>query len=78
MFAAAFPLSSPFVMLARAAEQPAIWPHLVAIAWQAVWVVVILWFGARLFRRSVLKSGPSRRPWWRAAKSGSAQNAAAR
>ena len=36
--AAIFPLSSPFVMMARAAEQPQIWPHLVAIAWQALWV----------------------------------------
>ena len=30
--AAAFPLSSPFAMIARAAESSAIWPHLVAIA----------------------------------------------
>lgn len=62
--AAAFPLSSPMVMIARAAEQPEIWPHLVAILWQAVWVAIILSFGAKLFRRTVLKSGP-RAPWWR-------------
>ena len=62
--AAAFPLSSPMVMIARAAEQPEIWPHLVAILWQAVWVAIILSFGAKLFRRTVLKSGP-RTPWWR-------------
>jgi ABC-2 type transport system permease protein len=62
--AAAFPLSSPLVMLARAAEQPQWWPHLLAILWQAAWVVFILWFGAKLFRRTVLKSGP-RLPWWR-------------
>jgi ABC-2 type transport system permease protein len=62
--AAAFPLSSPFAMIARAAENPAIWPHLVAIAWQALWVALILRLAARLFRRSVLNSGP-RRKWWR-------------
>ena len=59
--AAIFPLSSPYVMLARAAERPELWPHLVAIAWQLLWVALILWGAARLFRRSVLKSGSSRR-----------------
>jgi len=62
--AAAFPLSSPLTMLARAAEEPAWWPHVVAILWQALWVGLILRFGAKLFRRTVLKSGP-RLPWWR-------------
>jgi ABC-2 type transport system permease protein len=66
--AAAFPLSSPFVMIARAAEQPQIWPHLIAIAWQALWVALILRVAARIFRRSVLKSGPVRPFWRRAAK----------
>jgi ABC-2 type transport system permease protein len=62
--AAVFPLSSPLAMLARAAEQADIWPHLVAIAWQALWVALILRGGAQLFRKTVLKSGP-RLPWWR-------------
>jgi len=62
--AAAFPLSSPFAMIARAAESPAIWPHIIAITWQALWVALILRVAARLFRRSVLNSGP-RRKWWR-------------
>ena len=62
--AAVFPLSSPFAMIARAAESPAIWPHLIAIVWQALWVALILRIAARLFRRSVLNSGPRRR-WWR-------------
>lgn len=62
--AAIFPLSSPMTMLARGAEQPELWPHLVAIFWQALWVGLILRFGAQLFRRTVLKSGP-RLPWWR-------------
>jgi ABC-2 type transport system permease protein len=63
---AIFPLSSPFVMIARAAEQPQLWPHLVAIVWQALWVALILRVAARLFRRSVLKSGPAQ-PFWRRA-----------
>jgi ABC-2 type transport system permease protein len=61
---AIFPLSSPLVMIARAAEQPELWPHLLAVAWQLIWVGIILWFSARLFRKSVLKSGPQRR-WWK-------------
>ena len=61
IFAAAFPLSSPFAMLARAAEQPDRWPHLVALVWQAIWVALILLIGARMFRKSVLKSGPMSR-----------------
>ncbi|MBA2466060.1 MAG: ABC transporter permease [Sphingomonas sp.] len=65
--AAVFPLSSPFVMVARAAEQPELWPHLVAIVWQLLWVALILRVAARIFRRSVLKSG-SARPFWRRAK----------
>ena len=65
--AAAFPLSSPYVMVARAAELPELWPHLVAIAWQLAWVAVIIRVASRLFRRNVLKSGPVRRRWWRKA-----------
>ena len=64
--AAVFPLSSPFAMIARAAEQASIWPHLVALVWQALWVALILKLASAIFRRSVLKSGPSRRwPWQR-------------
>lgn len=62
---AAFPLSSPLVMVARAAELPELWPHLLAILWQALWVGLIVVVSARWFRRTVLKSGPSRRPWWK-------------
>jgi ABC-2 type transport system permease protein len=65
--AAAFPLSSPMTMLARAAEGPELWPHFVGIIWQALWIALILRFGAQLFRKTVLKSGP-RLPWWRVGK----------
>ncbi len=64
--ASIFPLSSPFSMIGRAAEQSAIWPHAAALLWQALWVVIILRASASLFRRSVLKSGPGFRwPWQR-------------
>lgn len=55
--AAAFPFSSPFAMVARAANSPEIWPHLLALAWQALWVVITVTVAARLFRRGVLQSG---------------------
>ena len=59
MVAAIVPFSSPFAMLARAAMQPEIWPHFVAIAWQGLWVFLIVRAGAALFRKTVMKSGPS-------------------
>lgn len=55
---AAFPLSSPFVMLGRAAQDGALWPHLLALGWQALWVAIFIRLGAGLFRRRVMKSGP--------------------
>jgi len=65
--AAIFPLSSPMVMLARAAQEPQWWPHIAAILWQALWVGLILHLGAKLFRKTVLKSGPRTR-WWKRAR----------
>jgi len=64
-----FPFSSPFAMLARAAQFGALWPHLVALGWQALCVSLIIRAGARIFRRSVMKSGPAprKRRWWRRA-----------
>lgn len=56
-FAEWFPFSSPFAMAAHAATDTALWPHLVALVWQASWVAVTIWFAARLFRVGVLKSG---------------------
>ncbi len=55
-----FPVSSPYAMLARAAQHEEVWPHLVALGWQVLWVVLIVRAGAQLFRRSVMKSGPAR------------------
>jgi ABC-2 type transport system permease protein len=55
--AALFPLSSPMMMISRAAQTPEIWPHLAALLWQALWVWIVIRLGAALFRRNVLKSG---------------------
>ncbi|MGL5837416.1 MAG: ABC transporter permease [Sphingorhabdus sp.] len=57
LVAAIFPFTSPFAMIARAAQDATLWYHLVAIVWQAVFVVVILRMGVWLFRRNVMKSG---------------------
>ena len=59
--AAIFPLSSPFAMLARAAQSDALWPHALALAWQALGVVLFVRFGALLFKRRVMKSGKAGR-----------------
>ena len=51
------PFSSPFAMLARAAQDAAVWPHLAAIGWQVLWVGLLVRIGSRLFRTRVMKSG---------------------
>ncbi len=57
--AIAVPFSSPYAMLARAAQDPALWPHVAAFVWQALCVGLLIRAGARLFRTLVMKSGPS-------------------
>lgn len=55
--AAIFPFSSPLTMISRAAQLPELWPHLLAIAWQSLWVWLVVKLSAGLFRRNVMKSG---------------------
>ncbi len=55
--AAVFPLSSPFAMLARAAQSEALWPHALALAWQGLCVILFVRIGAGIFRRRAMKSG---------------------
>jgi ABC-2 type transport system permease protein len=55
-FAYIFPFSSPMSMVAMAAQSTTLWPHLVALIWQALWIVLIVRMSSRLFRRTVLKS----------------------
>ena len=59
-FAEVFPLSSPFAMAGHAANRAELWPHIAALAWQALWVAIFIVLGARLFRRGVLQSGSAR------------------
>ncbi|OGS53094.1 MAG: ABC transporter permease [Erythrobacter sp. RIFCSPHIGHO2_12_FULL_63_10] len=69
MLAIAFPLSSPFAMMARAAMQEALWPHALALVWQTLAVLLIVRGGSKLFRTRVMKSGSAgrgkaRRRWF--------------
>ena len=57
LFAAIFPFTSPFAMIARAAQDATLWHHAIAILWQAIFVAIILRVGVYLFRRNVMKSG---------------------
>ncbi|MBH0114658.1 ABC transporter permease [Novosphingobium sp. YJ-S2-02] len=52
-----FPFSAPFAMLARAAQDPALLPHLAAVLGQGAWVVLLVRLGSALFRKRVMKSG---------------------
>jgi ABC-type Na+ efflux pump permease subunit len=63
LIAEVFPLSSPFAMAGHAAARTEVWPHLAALAWQALWVTIFISVGARLFRRGVLQSGSAAGPW---------------
>ncbi|MCL9982246.1 MAG: ABC transporter permease [Erythrobacter sp.] len=57
MAAIAFPLSSPFAMLARAAMEPQLWTHALALVWQGLAVLALVKGGSLLFRKRVMKSG---------------------
>lgn len=59
------PWSSPFAMAARGATDAALWPHLLALGWQGLWVAVTIWLSVRIFRAGVLRSGGSWWPWSR-------------
>ena len=72
LLAIGFPLSSPIAMLARAALDETLWTHAAALAWQAMWVVLLVKGGSMLFRKRVMKSGGAgrekKRRWWQRAK----------
>jgi ABC-2 type transport system permease protein len=66
------PFSSPFAMLARAAQDDRLWIHAAAIAWQVLCVAAFVRAGSMLFRRWVMKSGQARgerKSRWRRSKS---------
>ncbi|QZD86948.1 ABC transporter permease [Qipengyuania psychrotolerans] len=57
LFAVLFPVSSPYAMVARAAQSPVLWTHAAAIAWQLLWVAIFVRIGSSMFRKLVMKSG---------------------
>jgi ABC-2 type transport system permease protein len=52
------PFSSPLAMIAYGAQYETLWPHLLALAWQALWIMLIIRISSRMFRMTVLKSSP--------------------
>ena len=60
-FAVLFPFSSPFAMIARAAQMDNLWQHGLALIWQGIFTMIIIRFSVMLFRRNVMKSGQAAR-----------------
>jgi ABC-2 type transport system permease protein len=52
-----FPFSSPLAMIAEAGQSEKLWPHLLAIPWQFLWVFILIRLSSAIFRKTVLKSG---------------------
>jgi ABC-2 type transport system permease protein len=61
VFASVFPFSSPFAMIGRAALEPVLWHHAVAIIGQIFFAILLLRIGVHLFKRNVMKSGSAGR-----------------
>jgi ABC-2 type transport system permease protein len=57
IFASVFPFSSPFAMIGRAALEPVLWHHAVAIIGQIFFAILLLRIGVYLFKKNVMKSG---------------------
>lgn len=53
-FAEIFPFTSSYSMVARAAVEPGIGWHLIALGWQTIWVAIVIGISVRLFRAGVL------------------------
>jgi ABC-2 type transport system permease protein len=60
-FAAFFPFSSPYAMIARAAQDDRVWIHGVAILGQLAFATLLLRVSVKLFKRNVMKSGSAGR-----------------
>jgi ABC-2 type transport system permease protein len=61
VFASVFPFSSPFAMIGRAALEPVLWHHSVAIIGQIFFAILLLRIGVYLFKKNVMKSGSAGR-----------------
>lgn len=59
------PWSSPFAMAARGATDAALWPHVLALGWQTLWIAITIVLAVRLFRAGVLRSGGGLALPWR-------------
>ena len=59
LIACIIPFTSPFAMIARAAQVPEYWPHLVALLGQGMFALLVVRMSVMLFRRNVMKSGAS-------------------
>jgi ABC-2 type transport system permease protein len=57
ILASIFPFSSPFAMIGRAALEPTLWHHGVAIIGQIFFAILLLRVGVYLFKKNVMKSG---------------------
>jgi ABC-2 type transport system permease protein len=57
MIAYIFPFSSPLAMIAEAGQSDQLWPHLLAVPWQAFWVFLTIRISVAMFRKTVMKSG---------------------
>lgn len=57
ILASVFPFSSPFAMIGRAALEPTLWHHGVAIIGQIFFAILLLRVGVYLFKKNVMKSG---------------------
>lgn len=53
-----FPLSSPYMMAARAATGTGLGVHVAAVLWQLAFAALVIAYASRLFRFGVLNSGP--------------------
>jgi ABC-2 type transport system permease protein len=53
-------------MLGRAAVDGNLWVHAAAIAWQILWITIMINLSVRLFRRGVLGDGDWK--FWRKSK----------
>lgn len=51
------PFTTPYAMLGRAAVDANLWVHAAAIAWQILWITIMINLSVRLFRRGVLGDG---------------------
>jgi ABC-2 type transport system permease protein len=60
------PFTASYAMLGRAAVDGNLWVHAAAIAWQILWITIMINLSVRLFRRGVLGDGDWK--FWRKSK----------